>query len=104
MVDVIEIPGREDEDQLKCDCGHTFHRDRLDIHKRVYIHEWEGDAEDFDIDNFTTERSECPECSCCSLEDDEIEPDTTDEAWMCGSCLTTYDDDEEALDCCADDD
>lgn len=102
MVDVIEIEGQDDEDQLKCQCGHEFHRDRLDIRQKVYIPEWEGDRDDFNIDEYVTERQECPICSCCSIEDDSIEPTTTDDEWMCGRCLTKYEDEDEAVDCCSD--
>lgn len=99
-------PYGEPEERLVCDCGHTFTRDCLDIRRRAEISEWEGDPDDFDIADFTTQRSECPTCSCCSEENDEISRDETDEdgdEYLCTGCGKKYYDEDEAVDCHPDD-
>ena len=99
------VPGSsyddEDDDQeLVCDCGHHFTRGQLDIKKVVKIYELEEDLDTFDVDEHVVIRSECPTCSCCSIEDDSISVDESEDQWMCSECLTIHDDENGADQCC----
>lgn len=108
MASAIQVTGAvadlsgEPEEELRCDCGHTFARGSLDILRRVYIHEWDGAPEDFNLDDFIVLRHECPVCSCCSEEDGEINATEAlgEKQWLCTGCGTMHEDEQEALDCC----
>ena len=93
----------EDDEKLVCNCGHHFERERLDIRNRVKIYELDVDLDEFDVDEHVVTRSECPVCSCCCEENEEICRDESGEEesqWMCRACLGIYDSESEALDCC----
>jgi hypothetical protein len=65
---------------------------------------FEGDEDDFDIDDYrTTFEGCCPECgTCCRIDNGEVDEVDKDEEskWLCPSCLSTYDEEEDAVDCC----
>lgn len=114
MATALQIPRKRveegsDDEPLTCQCDHEFTRSRLDLMVRVEEFTYSGTPEHLAdvtawevLKGYATVRSECPTCTCCSLEDGTIvrnEP-YEDEQWLCTGCGKLHDDEEDALDCC----
>lgn len=98
-----------DDEPLRCSCGHTFERSQLDMLVEVEDFKWSGSLEELEeaawevLREHVTLRSECAHCSDCTVEQGSVYHDSSaepEEEWMCTVCLSKYEDEQEAVDCC----
>lgn len=86
---------------LVCDCGHTFTEEEYDCYDAVRIYaDIDCRLDDFNIYDYTTEIRECPTCSCCTENNGEINEEGPTYNYLCPTCLTKYEDEDEAAECC----
>lgn len=99
------------DEKFRCDCDHYFTRRIFDMKIEIFdtdtigwfdASELSGEAVMSRLQHYVHERHECPTCSCCSLEDESVHVDLSEEAarWMCSICLEIWSDEEDAHDCC----